>query len=83
MQIADAVALGHQQPRGAARPRGPRRDQPLGQVEIEIAQASLAQFTVRSAVGRRKISRNMPGVRIDSGLTETCGVGGVPRSGGS
>ncbi len=38
MQVADRVALGEEEPRRRARPRGPRGDQPFGQVEIEIAE---------------------------------------------
>ena len=84
-RIGEPVTLRHQHPRRGSRPRRPGRDQPLGQVEIEIAQ--LHSASVRCGGVLRKISRNIPGVSIDSGLAETRGsevgpdsVNEMPRS---
>ena len=65
-----------QQPCRGARPRGPGRDQVFRQVEIEIVQFHCAS----SGGGRRKISRKMPGVKTESGLTDTALFSGVPVS---
>ncbi|MPL73139.1 hypothetical protein SDC9_18932 [bioreactor metagenome] len=77
MQIADPVPFRQQQLCRRARPRRARRNQPLGQIEVEIF-----KFHSVTIVGgaRRKISRNMPGVKIDSGLITTLGAAAVPLS---
>ena len=72
MQVPEAIALGQQQPRGSAGPGGAGGDQRFGQVKVEVGQFH-GFGSPRTGGGRRKISRNMPGVRIDSGLTSTCG----------
>jgi hypothetical protein len=57
---------------------GPRGDEPLGQVEIEIVELHCVWVSVSSGGGRRKISRKMPGVRIDKGFTDTLDCCAVP-----
>ena len=77
LQIADRIAFGQQQPSRRARIGGPCGNQRLGQIKIEIGQLH-PPFPVATGGGRRKMSRNMPGVKIDSGLTEIAGASAVP-----
>jgi len=41
---------------------------------------ALARFETITGAGLRKISRNIPGVKIDNGFTLTCGSAAVPLS---
>ncbi len=66
MQVAHPVPLGQQQPRGAARAHGPGGDQPLGQVEIEIAQLHGVSVTLAASAGRHGTGR---GIHQASGST--------------
>ena len=77
MQVAHLVARHRQKPRRAAGANRSGGDQPCGQVEVEIV-----KFHGDALGGaERKISRNMPGVRIDSGFTaiRMADVGPVTR----
>ena len=74
MQIFYKFFARVQQSGRGAGPRRPRCDQPFGQLEIEVIQFHCAS----SGGGRRKISRKMPGVKTDSGLTDTALFSGVP-----
>ena len=78
MSVGDRWALRHQQPRRCARNRWPRGDQRLGQVKIKIRKFH-PPLSFNTGAGLRKISRNMPGVMIDSGFTPISGSSAVPR----
>ena len=78
MQITHAAVFGQQQPRRGTGPGGPCRNQRLGQIKVEIGQVHWPE-PFRTGGPLRKISRNMPGVRIERGLTSIWGSSAVPR----
>ena len=65
--VLDPVAFRQQQPRRRARTGGPRGNQRLGQLEVEIGKLHSESFRFGGAW--RNSSRNMPGVSSDSFCT--------------
>jgi hypothetical protein len=75
--VADPVAIRQQQPRRCPGPCRSRRNQRFGKVKVEIGKLH-SVTSLRFGGACRKISRNMPGVRTDSGFTDTIGSSTVP-----